>query len=71
LSQNKYLKTEIPGLVKDPVSGALLYTDNTALATYKRERARNVMIDKTTERVMRLESDVSEIKDMLKKLLEK
>ena len=67
---NKYINTNVPGLVKDPVSGAILSVDNAKLLAYRQQkRLRRDQAD-TQDRLDKLEGDVSEIKDMLSKLLE-
>ena len=71
MSDNKYLKTEVPHVVKDTKSGALLFTDNAALAAYKQEKRKTTQIDQTADRVKKLENDVFEIKEMLRELLKR
>ena len=71
MTQNKYLKTEVPNVVKDPSSGALLYTDSAARAAYKEEQRRTAKFNMTVDRVKKLESDVTEIKEMLRELLKR
>ena len=36
---HKYLKTDVEGLVKDPVSGAVLSVDYEGLSAYKKQKA--------------------------------
>jgi len=69
--ESKYLKTEVPGLVKDPGNGALLYVDAAARAAYKRQARRNAAMDLAVNRLSVLEADVSEIKGMLRELLKR
>jgi hypothetical protein len=64
-----YVKVEgHPDLVKDTRSGALLNTDVNALEAYKK---RKQTLQQTEARLDRLESDVGEIKDLLKELIGK
>jgi L-serine deaminase len=60
-----------PGLVRDPVSGAILNTDNAALAAYKARKKQAVAIAAQTEEIANLKADVAEIKDLLRQLLGK
>jgi hypothetical protein len=67
---DKYIKTDVPGLVKDRNSGAILSVDNAKLHAYKRQkRLLSTQVD-ANQRLDQLEGDVTEIKDMLSKLLE-
>lgn len=69
--KSKYLATEIPGLVKDPRSSALLYTDTTKLRAHKRQKLKMANEALETQRINRLEQDMHEIKEMLRELLKK
>lgn len=51
-----------PGLVKDTATGAILNTDANALEAYKKQKAN---FARTSERLDKLETDISEIKEML------
>lgn len=65
----EYVKVEgHPDLVKDTRSGALLNTDGNALQAYKK---RKQTLQQTENRLDKLESDVGEIKDLLKELIGK
>jgi hypothetical protein len=68
---NKYIKTDVDGLVKDPVSGAILNIDNTKLAAYKKQKRAFEIAQNTTQRLDKLEGDMSEIKQMLQLLLKR
>ena len=68
--EDKYIKTDVPGLVKDKVSGAILNVDNAKLQAYKRQKRVMGNQADTKQRLDQLEGDVTEIKDMLSKLLE-
>jgi hypothetical protein len=68
---NKYVKTDIQGLVVDPNNGAILNVDNSALEAYRRQ---NQMLNdqkSTKERIEKLENDIGDIKDMLQQLLKR
>lgn len=66
---DKYLQTDVEGLVKDAVSGAVLNVDNVRLNAYKKQKAAFNNMSDTGKRLDRLENDMSDIKDMLKQLL--
>jgi hypothetical protein len=60
-----YQTTNYPGYVKDTTSGhvsAVLNTDSVGLADYRAQRARLLKVD-------RLESEVAELKQMIKEFL--
>jgi len=56
-------KTDVPGLVKDPTTKAVLNTDKSALEAYKKKRA-------NADRINRLEEELADIKKLLVELLE-
>ena len=64
-----YIKTDVEGLVKDSESGAILNVDNAKLAAYKKQKAFMDEKNKDSERLNRLEHDLSDIKSMLQALL--
>lgn len=64
-------KTEIPGLYKDSRSGAVINKDNSALQAYKSKKHRERKIDEITQDVDNMKHDISEIKQLLKALVEK
>lgn len=64
-----YVKTDVDGLVKDTESGAILNVDNARLAAYKKQKAFMADRTKDTERLNRVEKDLSDIKNMLQSLL--
>jgi hypothetical protein len=68
---NKYLKTEIEGLVKDPKSGAVLSVDNKQLEAYKKQKKFYEDRKLESERLNKLENDMSDIKQMLQELLKR
>jgi hypothetical protein len=52
-------------------TGALINTDNEGLQAYKRQRALLRNIGSQEERISKIESDIGEVKDLLKQMLEK
>jgi len=66
---NNYIKTNVDGLVKDPKSGAILNVDNNKLLAYKKQKELFNKTNKMENRLTKLETDMGEIKDMLKQLL--
>jgi len=66
---NKYVKTDVEGLVKDTQSGAILNVDHAALNAYRKQKAALSNASDATKRLDRLENDMSEIKQMLQQLL--
>lgn len=62
------VKTEVPGLYKTP-EGFIINKDNNGLAAYKAKKARDKELDNMKEEVSSLKNDISEIKEMLKKVL--
>ena len=68
---NKYLETDVPGLVKDPSSGAILNVDNAKLEAYKRQKKFFEQKKNDSDRINKLEGDIIEIKEMLQQLLKR
>ena len=68
---NKYNKTNVEGLVEDPVSGAILNINNAALDAYKRQKRVLEESKNSTKRIEKLENDINDIKQMLQQLLMK
>ena len=68
---NKYVKTEVDGLVKDVNSGAILNVDNSALDAYRRQKMAVESAKTANERISKLENDIGEIKEMLQQLLKR
>lgn len=68
---NKYVKTEVDGLVKDVNSGAILNVDNAALEAYRRQKMAVESAKTANERISKLENDISDIKEMLQQLLKR
>lgn len=69
--QNKYIKTDFEGLVKDPTSGAVLNVDNIRLEAYKKQKNAMNMVNDNHERILKVENDIQEIKSMLNQLLQR
>lgn len=69
--EDKYIKTDVEGLVKDRQSNAVLNVDNARLAAYRKQKH---FMSQTTEqhkRLEKVEQDITEIKQMFSILLEK
>lgn len=58
-------------LMRDTKSSAVLNVDTQSLKEYKARRARQKEIDRSLDRVDKLESDISEIKSLLVKILDR
>lgn len=72
MDMNRYKKIgEVPGMVKDTVTNAILNTDKEALLAYKRQKAHLKNTAQLVERVAKTEDDISEIKDLLQQILGK
>ena len=54
----------------DQNKGAVLNTDNSGLAAYKRQRSIMGSVGTHEERIQKIESSLDDIKDLLTKLLE-
>lgn len=65
----KYVLTDVEGLVKDKDSGAVLNVDNAKLEAYKKKKIYNKQFEEDREKLKRLESDISDIKDLLHQLI--
>jgi hypothetical protein len=66
---NKYVKTNVGGLVKDTRSGAILNVNHAGLSAYKKQKKAFEMSRNSAERLDKLEGDIDEIKQMLQLLL--
>lgn len=64
-----YVKTDVEGLVKDSNSGAILNVDNSKLEAYRKQKKFMEDRSKESDRLNRLENDLTEIKNMLQSLL--
>jgi len=67
---DRYVKVKgSPGLVRDPVTNAILNVDQSVLMKQRHRNAvrqKEILLD---DKINRLERDLSEIKDLLKKLV--
>ena len=68
---NKYVKTDVEGLVKDQYSGAILNVDNEKLIAYKKQKQAAMKASQTADRLDKVENDIGEIKQMLQQLLKR
>ena len=67
-----YIKVkDHPNLVRDTISNAILNVDNDALNKYKQERDRLLKLNRVVEEHEQIKNDISDIKNMLIKLMEK
>jgi hypothetical protein len=69
--EQKYINTDAPNFVKEARSGAILNTDNDKLMAYKKQKLAFESSRNNSERINKLENDLSEIKSLLKQILEK
>lgn len=68
---DKYLETDVPGLVKDPNSGAILNVDNAKLNAYRKQKQFFEQKRNDSDRISKLEGDIIDIKRMLQQLLKR
>lgn len=68
---DKYIKTDVEGLVKDKQSGAILNVDNEKLNAYKKQKQAALKASQTFNRLDKVENDIGEIKQMLQQLLKR
>ena len=68
---NKYLETDVPGLVKDPSSGAILNVDHAKLDAYRKQKLFFEEKKNDSARITKLENDIGSIKEMLQQLLKR
>ena len=61
-------QTEIPGYFKVS-EGVVVNKDNDSLRAYKMQKMKNAQLNTMEEKVNKLESDISEIKELLKGLV--
>ena len=71
VTMDKYIKTDVDGMVKDLTSGAILNVDNGGLDAYRRQKAVLESAKSTNKRINKLENDIGEIKQMLQLLLKR
>lgn len=68
---DKYIKTDVPGLVKDFTSGAVLNIDNAKLNAYRRQKKLYGNQAESEQRICNMETELSQIKQLLVSVLEK
>jgi len=61
-------KTDIPGIYKEE-EGVFLNKDESALSAYKKRKRKFREMDEMKEEIKDMKSDIAEIKDLLKKLV--
>jgi hypothetical protein len=62
-------KTDVPGIYKNPDTGALINKDNKALQAYKLRKQKEDRFNMFEEDVAGLKSDMQEIKELLRGLV--
>lgn len=62
-------KTDVPGIFKNPATGALINKDNKALQAYKLRKQKEVRFDMLEKDITVLKSDMQEIKELLRGLV--
>lgn len=66
-----YAKTEIPDIIRDINTNALVNTSVEALTSYKAKKKQALEFMEMKNKVNSIENDMLEIKNMLKTLIEK
>lgn len=66
-----YEKTDIPGIVRDVQTQALINTNLDGLAVYKLRKNQAAELAETKKKVDNLQNEMSEIKQLLQKIVEK
>jgi len=62
-------KTDVPGIFKNPVTGALINKDNKALQAYKKRKMKEQKLDIVERDIAGLKNDMQEIKELLRGLV--
>jgi uncharacterized protein YoxC len=62
---------DVPGMVRDISSQAVLNTDISALEAYKRKRNKQQEIDEVISDINNMKSDMDQIKTLMQRLLDK
>lgn len=62
-------KTDVPGIYKNPATGALINKDNKALQAYKLRKQKEEKFNIFEEDIAGLKSDMQEIKELLRGLV--
>lgn len=68
---NVFHNTDVDGYVKDTSTGAVLNINNQKLEIYKKQKQAFETARQTSSRINKVESDLNDIKKMLKQLLER
>ena len=70
-------KTTVPGIYRNPESNALVNTDTNALQAYKLKKQKykemehiKSSVEENRDKINKMETDLSEIKQMLRQLLQ-
>lgn len=63
-------KTVVPGIFKVG-EGVLINKDNDSLTAYRTRKMKNMKIDEIQSEMEKLKNDISEIKELLRELLNK
>ena len=66
-----YEKTDIPGIVRDVQTQALINTNLDGLAAYKIRKNQAAELAETKKKVDNLQNEMSDIKQLLQKIVEK
>ena len=62
-------KTDVSGIYKNTVNGALINKDNKALQAYKLRKQKELRIDQIEKELVGLKGDMQEIKELLRGLV--
>jgi peptidoglycan hydrolase CwlO-like protein len=62
-------KTDVPGIFKNPATGALINKDNKALDAYKKRKQKEQKLDMVEQDIAGLKNDMQEIKELLRGLV--
>ncbi|CAB4170862.1 hypothetical protein UFOVP908_162 [uncultured Caudovirales phage] len=62
-------KTDVPGIFKNPATGALINKDNKALDAYKKRKQKEQKLDMVEQDIASLKNDMQEIKELLRGLV--
>lgn len=67
--EKRLIPTEDPQFARLGQDGPVLNTDRKALEQYKQKRAESLQLQQLAQRQERVERDLAEIKDLLRKLV--
>lgn len=68
INKPEYVQTNVPGLMKDLKSGAIVNVDNRKLEEYKKKRKQNEQVLASFSRLDKLENEMTEIKHLLQQI---